>query len=93
MDTGDIAFMNEQKRRKNERKFRQWVSLSGGGRRYSYDVLSRRSGWKARYIKDVDADEETVRFWQEIYDDQGTLVEIHQKFPEDTGHQLIKDKS
>ena len=63
------------------------------GRRYSYDVLSRISGWKARYIKDVNADEETVRFWQEIYDDQGTLVEIHQKFPEDTGHQQIKDQS
>jgi len=33
--------------------------------------------------------EETVRFYQEIYNDQGELVEFHQKCPEDTGHQRI----
>ena len=83
--------MNERKRGANERKFGQWDSLPNGGRRYFYEVLSRRSGWKARYIKEVNRGEETVRFWQEIYDEQGTLVEIHQKFPEDTGHQRAED--
>ena len=33
------------------------------------------------------ANETTLRFWQEIYDDQGRLVEIHEKFPVDKGHQ------
>jgi hypothetical protein len=32
------------------------------------------------------AGELTLRFWQEIYDDQGRLVEIHEKYPLDTGH-------
>jgi hypothetical protein len=30
-----------------------------------------------------------ARLWQEIYDDGGTLVEVHQKYPTDTGHQKI----
>ena len=45
-----------------------------------------RLGWLARYWKEVDANETTLRFWQEIYDDQGNLVEIHEKFPIDKGH-------
>ena len=85
--------MNERKRQENERKFDQWESLSNVGRRYFYDVGSRRRGWKARYIKDVNEEEETVRFWQEIYNEHGKLVEIHQKFPEDTGHQCLEDRS
>jgi len=28
-----------------------------------------------------------VRFWQEIYDDQGKPVGTHEKFPVDKGHQ------
>jgi len=58
----------------NERKFPNWLALPDGGRRYSLDVAGRL-GWCARYLKDVDAAENTVRFWQEIYDDQGVLVE------------------
>ena len=49
--------------------------------------LPGRMGWLARYLKEVDANETTVRFWQEIYDDQGKLVEIHEKYPVDKGHQ------
>jgi hypothetical protein len=30
----------------------------------------------ARYLKNVDAGETTVRFWQEIYDDTGKLEEM-----------------
>jgi len=33
--------------------------------------------------------ENTVRLWQEIYDDDGKLMEIHQKYPSDTGHQKL----
>ncbi len=73
-------------RAQNERKFEQWEELPAGGRRYLLDVKGRQ-GWLARYLKEVDADEKTVRFWQEIYDDRGQLVETHQKFPVDTGHQ------
>jgi hypothetical protein len=55
-------------RAQNEKKFGQWDELPGGGRRYRLDVPGKL-GWLARYFKDVDAGETTVRFWQEIYDD------------------------
>ncbi len=73
-------------RAQNEKKFGEWVATPGGGRRYWIDVLGRQ-GWRARYLKEVDANESTLRFWQEIYDDQGRLSEIHEKFPLDKGHQ------
>lgn len=72
-------------RRQNELKFGRWEALPDGGRRYSLDVPGRH-GWRARYCKEVDAHENTVRFWQEIYDSEKKLVEIHEKFPVDTGH-------
>jgi hypothetical protein len=43
----------------------------------------------ARYVKEVDASEATVRFFQEIYDDAGKLVEIHHKYPVDEGHKRV----
>jgi hypothetical protein len=69
----------------NEKKFGHWNELPGGGRRHRLDVTGR-VGWLARYLKEVDANETTLRFWQEIYDDQGKLVETHEKFPVDKGH-------
>jgi hypothetical protein len=69
----------------NEKKFGNWTLLPGGGRRYWLDVAGRH-GWRARYVKEVDAAETTLRFAQEIYDDQGKLVEIHEKYPVDKGH-------
>jgi hypothetical protein len=57
----------------NERKFPSWQDFPGGGRRYWLDVLGR-SGWKARYFKEVDASEVTVRFYQEIYDENGLFL-------------------
>jgi hypothetical protein len=72
-------------RLQNESKFSHWEDLPGGGRRYWIDVEGRQ-GWRARYLKEVDAAELTLRFWQEIYDEQGRLAEVHQKFPVDEGH-------
>lgn len=72
----------------NEGKFGQWEELSGGGRRYRLDVPGRL-GWRARYLKEVDANETTLRFCQEIYDDQGKLMETHEIFPVDKGHQKV----
>jgi hypothetical protein len=43
----------------------------------------------ARYFKEVDANETTTRFWQEIVDAHGRLVEIHVKFPVDEGHRNV----
>jgi hypothetical protein len=48
-----------------------------------------RAGWRARYLKEVDAQELTLRFWQEIYDEQGKLIEVHEKYPVDKGHQKV----
>jgi len=53
--------------------------------------VAGRRGWKARYVKEVDANENTVRFWQEIDNDQDTLVEIHEKYPVDTGHRPVQE--
>lgn len=75
-------------RTQNEKKFGSWEQLPGGGRRYWLDVLGRL-GWRARYLKEVDTKEITVRFWQEIYDDRGKLVEIHEKYPVDKGHRKL----
>ena len=80
--------MNESKRRENERKFSNWEELPGGGRRYFYEVQGRYD-WKARYVKEVDASEVTVRFYQEIYDESGDLVEVHEKYPVDRGHRQL----
>ena len=30
-----------------------------------------------------------MRFLQEIYDEQGKLVELHEKYPVDKGHQKV----
>jgi hypothetical protein len=73
-------------RAQNEKKFGHWDELPNGGRRYRFDVPGRL-GWLARYLKEVDANETTIRFWQEIYDDQGKLVETHEKYPVDKDHQ------
>ena len=80
--------MNESKRRENERKFSTWEELPGGGHRYFYEVQGR-DGWKARYVKEVDASETTVKFYQEIYDERGNLVEVHEKYPVDRGHRKL----
>jgi hypothetical protein len=75
-------------RQQNERKFGWWETLPGGGRRYRLEVAGRL-GWVARYLKEVDANEITVRFWQEIYDAAGKLVKTHEKIPVDRGHQKV----
>jgi hypothetical protein len=53
------------------------VSISRGA---GYDVSSR-SGWKVRYLKEVDANEVTLRFYQEVYNEIGEMIEVHHKYP------------
>lgn len=73
-------------RERNEKKFGQWGDLPNGGRKYSFEIAGRH-GWKARYVKEVDGNEQTLRFYQEIFNDQDQLVEVHVKYPVDSGHQ------
>ena len=75
-------------RDQNERKFPNREELPDGGRRYWLDILGRQ-GWRARYVKEVDAEETTLRFYQQIYDSDGKLVEVHEKYPVDRGHQKV----
>ena len=82
---------DERKRRENERKFSAWVELCDDGRRYFYEVQGRH-GWIARYVKQVDASERTVRFYQEIHDDTGRLVEIYEKYVVDKGHRAVQER-
>jgi hypothetical protein len=81
----------EGKRRLNERKFANWEELSDGGRKYWLEIKGRH-GWKGRYVKEVNASEETVKFYQEVYNDKGDLIEIHEKFPVDKGHKKVEYK-
>ena len=41
-------------------------------------------------MKEVDANEVTVRLYQEIYDEMEKLVEVHHKYPIDRGHQKVE---
>lgn len=75
-------------REQNERKFALWQDLPDGGRQYWIDVPSR-SGWRVRYVKDVDFNEVTLRFYQEVYDAKGDLIEVHHKYPVDLGHRKV----
>lgn len=72
----------------NEKKFGNWDDLPSGGQVYRLDVYGRL-GWRARYCKEVDAQESTTRFWQQIYDEDSNLVEVHDKYPVDTGHRKV----
>ena len=78
-----FAFWSE-----NEKKFGGWETIPGGGRRY-VKVIPGRAGGHARYLKEVDAAETTLRFWQEIYDATGRKVAMHEKFPVDLGHKQL----
>jgi hypothetical protein len=75
-------------RAQNERKFKHWKELRNGGRRYIREFVGRAGG-RARYIKEVDMNERTTRFAQEIYDSAGHLVAVHEKFPVDSGHKQL----
>lgn len=75
-------------RAQNERTFTQWEELPGGGRRYFRQFVGRAGG-RARYVKEVDAEENTVRFAQEIFDSTGRLMAVHEKFPVDLGHKQL----
>lgn len=77
-------------REQNERRFGSWNDLPGGGRRYWTDRRGAVSGFQ-RMIKIVDEDEITLQVVQEIYNDEGVLVERHQKYPEDAGHERLVD--
>lgn len=76
------------KRSQNEHDYPHWETLPDGGRRYWVDKPGSVQGF-ARYIKIVDGGEVTQSIVQEIYDDQGRLIGRHQKYPVDTGHQVI----
>ncbi len=56
---------------------------------YSFEVKGR-SGWRARYVKEVDAEELTVRFYQEVFDGEGRVRETHEKYPVDLGHRQVE---
>ena len=75
-------------RTQNERKFKHWEQLPNGSRRYIRDFVCRAGG-RARYIKEVDSNDRTVRFAQEIYDASDRLVAVHEKFPVDLGHKQL----
>ncbi len=75
-------------REENERKFGTWEELPNGARRYTRDYAGRAGG-RARYVKDVDANERTTRFAQEIYGRDGRLIAVHEKFPIDLGHRHL----
>ena len=76
------------KRSENERKFEHWTDNPDGTRTYWYEVTGK-GGWIARYIKIVDANEQTISFRQEIYDEKNQLIEIHEKYPIDKEHQKL----
>ncbi len=81
--------MDITKRKENEKKFPNWDNLTEGSRIYWFEIEGRL-GWKAKYIKTVDSEEVTLTFRQEIYNELGILVEVHEKYPIDMGHKKIE---
>lgn len=75
-------------RAQNERRFLNWEDMPDGRRRYWTDRAGAIGGFQ-RMIKIVDVHENTVQVIQEIYDNDGFLIERHQKYPVDTGHQKL----
>jgi hypothetical protein len=75
-------------REQNERKYKHWEELPDGGRRYIREFIGRAGG-RARYIKEVDETENTIRFAQEVYHASRRLVAVHEKFPVDLGHKQL----
>ena len=53
--------MEEKKRKGNEREFESWTENGNGGRIYYFEI-NGKFGWKAKYSKEVDKDEITIRF-------------------------------
>ena len=80
--------MNDEKRLDNEKKFDVWIEKPDGGRIYSFEI-SGRQGWSSKYLKETDVDEITIKFWQEIYDENEILKEIHEKYPIDKWHKKL----
>jgi len=69
----------------SETEFGSWTDNDKVGRIYYFEI-NDKLGWKAKYLKEVDKDEITIKFWQEIYDEKGILREVHEKYPVDEGH-------
>ena len=69
--------------------FSRRIMVLGGAQAAVGGLLIGRMGWLARYLKEVDASDITLRFWQEIYDEHGKLLEVHEKYPVDKGHQKV----
>ena len=80
--------MNKKQRLKNEVEYESWIDKEDGGSIYSFEIKGKL-GWKAKYLKEVDSEEVTIKFWQEVYDDKNILKEIHEKYPVDTGHKKL----
>jgi hypothetical protein len=76
-------------RQQNEREFPHWEDLPDGGRRYWRERMGLIGGFQ-RMVKIVDSAENTARVVQEIYNELGELIERHQKFPVDAGHQVLE---
>jgi hypothetical protein len=78
----------EKKRKDNEIEFDFWIENEDGSRKYWFETIGKY-GWKARYVKEVDNKEITLKFYQEIYNSENQIVEIHIKYPQDLGHKKI----
>ena len=80
--------MNLKKRLENEKEYNAWDELENGERIYYFEIVGKY-GWKSKYLKHVDNNENTLRFWQKIFDENNILKEIHNKYPIDEGHKKL----
>ena len=67
-------------RAQNERKFKHCEELPNGGRRYIREFTGRAGG-RARYVKEVDPNERTMRFAQEIMTQPAASSRFTRNFP------------
>jgi hypothetical protein len=75
-------------RKQNEAEYHFWEELPDGGRRYWKQRPGVKSGYQ-QIVKFVDSNEVTLLVLQEVYNDDGKLIEKHQKFPSGSEHKYV----
>jgi hypothetical protein len=56
--------MDIKKRLENQKEFPDWTENEDGSRVYWFEIKGKL-GWKARYVKETDKEEITLKFYQE----------------------------
>ena len=80
--------------RRSKKELSQFLTIALGSHaemEYLYSFSKKLGYCKSDNISMIEdlSVEETITFYQEIFDGNGNLIEIHEKFPADKGHRKL----